>query len=178
VPGTAAGALRAAGLWAIDDEHDFDSEDWWFRCTVPDPNGDGPWRLRIEGLATLGDVWLGRRHVLRTENMFRSYDVDVDSLPPGTELLICCRALRPLLTGSRPRPRWKTRLVRNQSLRWFRTTLLGRMPGWSPHPAPVGPWRPVRLESAQQWSRPRCDARRLPGGGRTPTAINPDTPSR
>src|SRR5206468_3391681 len=48
----------------------------------------------------------------------------------------------------RPRPRWKTALVEAQNLRWFRTTLLGRMPGWSPAVPPVGPWQPIVLECA------------------------------
>ncbi len=31
-------------------------------------------------------------------------------------------------------------------VRWFRTTLVGRAPGFAPGPATVGPWRPVWLE--------------------------------
>jgi beta-mannosidase len=37
-------------------------------------------------------------------------------------------------------------MVENQQIRWFRSTLLGRTPGWSPPAAPVGPWRAIRLE--------------------------------
>jgi beta-mannosidase len=37
-------------------------------------------------------------------------------------------------------------LVDHQQLRWFRTTLLGKMPGWSPPMRPVGPWRSVAIE--------------------------------
>jgi beta-mannosidase len=37
-------------------------------------------------------------------------------------------------------------MIENQQLRWFRTTLLGRTPGWSPPAAAVGPWRPARIE--------------------------------
>jgi len=44
------------------------------------------------------------------------------------------------------RPRWKTALVGEQNLRWLRTTLLGRMPGWTPPITCVGPWLPVVLE--------------------------------
>ena len=55
-------------------------------------------------------------------------------------------ALDPLLAARRPRPRWRAPMIEHQQLRWFRTTLLGRTPGWSPPAAAVGPWRPVRVE--------------------------------
>ncbi len=38
-------------------------------------------------------------------------------------------------------------MVAEQNLRFFRTSLLGRAPGFAPGPAPVGPWRPVRLRA-------------------------------
>src|SRR5262249_39248537 len=66
------------------------------------------------------------------------------------ELLIRFGALSSALATKRPRPRWKTRLASHQQLRWIRTSLVGRMPGWSPPVAPVGPWRPIVLE---RWSR-------------------------
>ena len=59
--------------------------------------------------------------------------------------MIGVRALAPLLAERRPRPRWRTRLVADQGLRWFRTSLFGRIPAFAPGPAPVGPWRPVTL---------------------------------
>ena len=52
------------------------------------------------------------------------------------------------LAEKRPRPRWKATIVAQQQLRWFRTSLLGRIPSWTPHIAPVGPWRPITLEHA------------------------------
>src|SRR5947208_354414 len=42
VPGTAAGALRAAGQWTVDDDRDFDAEDWLFRFPVRLVADDGP----------------------------------------------------------------------------------------------------------------------------------------
>jgi len=39
-------------------------------------------------------------------------------------------------------------MLEHQQLRWIRTTLLGRTPGWSPRCPPVGPWRPVWLGPA------------------------------
>jgi len=56
------------------------------------------------------------------------------------------RALAPLLVDHKPRPRWRTRIVGQQALRRYRTTLFGRAPGFAPGPAPVGPWRAVTLE--------------------------------
>ncbi len=152
VPGTAAGALRDAGRWAwgTEDEEILDGRDWWFRCRFPGPNlsspgGGGPWELHLGGVATLADVWLGASHLLHSENMFLAHRLGVERLEPDNELAIRCAALSPVLGARHPRPRWKSRLVRSQSLRWYRTTLLGRMPGWSRWAAPVGPWRPIRL---------------------------------
>src|SRR5262249_29253187 len=34
VPGTAAGALRDAGLWSWDTPRAFDAEDWWWRAPL------------------------------------------------------------------------------------------------------------------------------------------------
>ena len=81
--------------------------------------------------------------------MFQEHTVDVgDVLVPGDNVLaIRCRALTPeLATQRRPRARWRTRLVADNNLRWFRTMLLGRIPSFSPRPAAVGPWRPITLE--------------------------------
>ena len=80
--------------------------------------------------------------------MFASHAVDVGGLlRDENQLAIRCRALDPLLRERRrPRARWRTRVVANQNLRFFRTTMLGRAPGFAPGPAPVGPWRPVWLE--------------------------------
>jgi len=41
-------------------------------------------------------------------------------------------------------------MVTHQQLRWWRTTLLGRTPGWSPPAAVVGPWRRVWLATRQR----------------------------
>ncbi|MFO1426565.1 MAG: hypothetical protein U1F11_06250 [Steroidobacteraceae bacterium] len=55
------------------------------------------------------------------------------------------RSLTRALATKRPRPRWRVPMIEQQQLRWFRTTLLGRTPGWSPPAAAVGPWRPIWL---------------------------------
>lgn len=148
VPGTAAQALAAAGEWDFDRPRDFDASDWWYRASFTHDAGEchGDHHLIFDGLATLADIWLNGVLIARTDSMFRTYDVDVSAtLQRRNDLLICFRSLRSALAARRPRPRWKTKLVDQQNLRWFRTTLLGRIPGWSPPVAPVGPYRPIRL---------------------------------
>ncbi len=149
VPGTAASALLAAGRWTLDTPRDFDLDDWWFECrfgrpAVPD--GSGRWILTFEGLATLAEVWLNGAPILTSANMFLQHDVDVTAALTAENILtLRFRSLKTELTRRRPRPRWKTKLVEHQQLRWIRTTLLGRIPGWSPPVAAAGPWRPVLL---------------------------------
>jgi beta-mannosidase len=146
MPGTAASAMRDAGRWSWEDKHDFDAEDWWFRCNFPAEAGGRPRLLDVGGLATIADAWLNGHHILSSANMYRQYHIEVgDQLQEDNELVVRCAALRPLLSERRPRPRWKTGLIYHQNLRWFRTTLLGRMPGWTPPAAPVGPWQPVTV---------------------------------
>ncbi|MGD0196629.1 MAG: hypothetical protein ABSC56_01800 [Solirubrobacteraceae bacterium] len=147
-PGTAAGALRAAGRWqwGVADETELDGRDWWFRATFAAPEA-GRWQLSLGGLATLADVWLNGEHLLRSESMFLAHSLAVE-LTRGNELVIRCAALDGAPAPSRPRARWKSRLVRSQSLRFRRTSLLGRMPGSDPWAAPVGPWRPLSLVPA------------------------------
>lgn len=143
VPGTVASALRAEKQWSQSDARDFDASDWWFRCRFSAEPGAA--RLGFDGLATLAEVWLNGERILESRSMFVAHRVDVH-VEAENELLVRFASLGRALAERRPRPRWKTRLVAQQQLRWFRTTLLGRMPGWSSRPAPVGPFRPVWLE--------------------------------
>jgi beta-mannosidase len=154
VPGTAAGALRDAGTWRVGESRDFDGADWWFRTRfATDPaTGDDEIRLALDGIATVSEVFLNRERVLQSDSMFAAHRVDVSGrLRAGddvaNELVICCRALGPRLrVRRRPRARWRTRLVAEGNLRFYRTMLLGRAPGFAPGPACVGPWKPVRIE--------------------------------
>lgn len=143
VPGTAADALRTAGLWSLDRERDFDAEDWWWRLRFhPEP---GAALLGFDGIATHSEVWLDGKRVLDSDNMFIAHALPVE-LSGEHELLIHCRALGQALEQKRPRPRWRVPMLEKQQLRWIRTTLLGRTPGWSPPCAAVGPWRKVWIE--------------------------------
>ena len=128
---------------------DFDAEDWWFRCPFElDPaRAAEPAVLELGGVATISEVFLNGVLVLESDSMWREHTVDVTGrLRTVNELVIACRALAPLLTKRRrPAARWRTRVVNNGNLRWFRTMVFGRSPGFAAHPAAVGPWRPVRL---------------------------------
>lgn len=149
-PGTVAGALQATGQWDFSKPRDLDAEDWWYRTNFAAPDGIAgqPCHLCFDGLATLAEVWLNGRRILATDNMFRAYRVEATHLLLArNELVICFRSLAEDLKKKRPRPRWKTNLVSHQQLRWSRSSLLGRIPGWSPPAPAVGPWRPVRLDT-------------------------------
>ena len=149
VPGTAAGALRDLGQWSWgeNDQDLLDGGEWWYRCRfdAPTDSTESPWQLELDGLATVADVWLNEAHLLHSENMWRVHRLAVDRIEPRNELLLRFAALTPLLARRRPRPRWRSLLLRSQNQRWYRTTMLGRVPGWAPSGAPVGPWRPLRL---------------------------------
>lgn len=139
VPGTAASALRAAGLAATED---LDEQDWWWETSLPGVEGAV---LRLGGLATVAEVWVDELCVHRGENMFVATDVPLGDVTAGARLRLVCRALGPLLRARHPRPSWRTRLVATQNLRFFRTALLGRLRSDGATPAPVGPWRGIAL---------------------------------
>jgi beta-mannosidase len=106
--------------------------------------------LGFDGLATLAEVWLNGKPLCQSANMFLAHEFDISGLlEPSNELIIRFAPLQPFLAVRRPRARWRTPMVSHQQLRWVRTTLLGRTPGWSPPAAPVGPWRPIWLEWRQ-----------------------------
>ncbi len=145
-PTTAAATLRASGQWNFDTPRDFDAEDFWWRLRLADGQVEaGPALLGFDGLATLADVWLDGVHVLHSENMFLSHTLPI-AIAGAHELLIRCAALAPELAKKRPRPRWRVPMLTQAQLRWFRTSLLGRTPGWSPPCPAVGPWRPIWIE--------------------------------
>ncbi len=168
VPGTAAAALWEAGRWQPGDQRDFDAEDWWFRAEFEaEPAAEGEEvLLRLGGIATVAEVFLNGSLFLKSDSMFAAHALDVGMLlrSGGNELAVRCRALGPLLGARRkPRARWRTKLAAG-NLRFFRTMLLGRAPGFAPGPAAVGPWRPVWLERRRRVALDRLDLRtRLDG---------------
>ncbi len=150
--GPVGDVLRQLQLWSLDaSPRRFDAEDWWYRLTFdlgddPDPSGAV---LHFDGLATVADIWLNGQLLLSCANMFLAHRCDVAQALKrhGNELVMVFRSLDQALTKRRPRPRWRAPMIENQQLRWFRTTVLGRTPGWSPPAAVVGPWRGVWLSA-------------------------------
>ena len=152
-----AALLADAGEWRIDGPaRRFDAETWYYRLRLDAPAAmlAAGGRFVFDGLATCCEVSFNGAVVLGTRNMFRAHAVDIPAAawkPAGNELLLRFDALDTHLAARRPRPRWRTPMVEHQQLRFWRTTLLGRTPGWSPAAAVVGPWRGV-------WLAPRVAA--------------------
>ncbi|NJN79294.1 MAG: glycoside hydrolase family 2 protein [Anaerolineales bacterium] len=139
-----------ATIASLTNETDIEKFDWWY-FTEFEFNQTGKKHILIfDGLATLAEIWLNDEKILTTENMFLQYKVDVtEKLKEKNTLAIRFRSIHQALEVQRKRPKWKTKLVENQNLRWFRTTLLGFIPGWTPPIKPIGIWREVHLESVE-----------------------------
>jgi len=140
-----------------------DDHDVWYRLVFdhPWPNDRHPLELHLEGLATQCRVWLNGIAVLQSQNMFLAHRLSVDTplRTDGNELLLHFEALSASLAHKRPRPAWRTPMVAHQQLRWIRTSLLGRMPGWSPPWPAIGPWRPVSLRQVTGDQPSHCTLR-------------------
>jgi len=148
VPGTVAQSLAEAGRWSLNEQFDFDGQDYWYKTEfrLLDATQQQTTLLHLGGLATLCEVWVNGQRVLKSDNMFLAHQVDVSTVVQAeNSLYLCFRSLAKALAQRRARPRWKTRLVDHQQLRWFRTSLLGRIPDWTPPVAPVGPWKAVSI---------------------------------
>ena len=155
VPGTVATSVLGDETDLFHPGMDVDAFDWWYETEFEGDTAASS-VLLFEGLATIAEVWLNGRPIHASRNMFRRYRIDVsDVIAPTNHLAIVFRSVSHDLRTRRPRPRWKTNLVNNQQLRWLRTTLLGRIPGWTPPIPPIGPWRNVVLEAVDAY---RVDA--------------------
>ncbi len=162
-PGEVSDPARLAELeWAparVPGHTGGDDRDWWFRArfNAEAPRDGERLTLCCDGLATVCEVFVNGASVLASESMWVAHETDIGGFVRSgeNEVTIRCQALDPLLAEPRkPRARWRTRLARDGNLRWWRTTLLGRAPGFAPAPPLVGPWRAVRLERR---SGPRVD---------------------
>jgi beta-mannosidase len=149
--GPVAEVLRATGRWSLDGPpRRFDEHDWWYRVAfdAPEAAGEHATWLCFDGLATQAHAWLNGEPLLHSSNMFVAQERRVDALlrPGRNQLVLRFQSLDALLAQKRARPRWRAPMVAHQQLRWHRTTLLGRTPGWSPPAAVVGPWKDIALE--------------------------------
>ena len=143
VPGTIASALTARGVaW---ESADIDNHAWWYRASFPAQHARG--LLALDGLAGAAEVWVNGALVARVSDMFVSSQLRLDALAAENELVIRFDSIAPQLEVRRPRPRWRVARLAHQNLRWLRTSLWGRLRGAVPVPAPVGPWRPVRVHA-------------------------------
>lgn len=142
VPSTVAATLCAAGRWSLDAPTPLHDRDWWWLTTLEE---DGPRILRLDGLATLAEVFLDGEKILASASMFLAHEVTIEA-KRGATLAIAFRSLHRHLDGVKPkRARWRSTLVPEQRLRAVRTTLLGHMPGWCPPVDAIGPFRPITL---------------------------------
>jgi beta-mannosidase len=112
---------------------------------------DVPGKLEVGGIATVWNLLVDGTVAASGRSMFERHVVDIEA--GDHEVRILVHPLTDLLdtVPSKPRQRWRTQLVEDARLRWVRTQLLGRAPGFSPGPV-VGPHRPVVLVTGE---RPR-----------------------
>ncbi|MBG0811305.1 hypothetical protein IY145_18300 [Methylosinus sp. H3A] len=140
VPGTLAQALIEEGA-SFDDLPPLDALDVWYKTSF---TNSAPAELRLHGLATLADVYLDGRLTLRSDNMFHSHRIEVET-PGAHDLHIRFRSVEREIATKSGRARWRPRMITPAGLRHIRTTALGRLPGFAPPTPPVGPWRAVEL---------------------------------
>jgi len=158
IPSTVASAiaLKEPDCWTPN--INYDDFDWWYRFEFSSlkelfnfSKQNTP-RLYFDGLATLCEIWFNDNKLLTTENMFRGYQLDLENdIKPTDQLILVFRSVSNTFNIKRPRPRWKTKLVKNQQMRWIRTTVLGHVSAWTPPIKAVGPWRDIRIETAKSF---------------------------
>jgi beta-mannosidase len=115
-----------------------------------------PGVLEVGGIATVWDLLVDGEVARSGRSMFERCEVPVEA--GEHEVRIVVHPLTELLAGlpTKPRQRWRTMLVEDAKLRWVRTQLLGRAPGFSPGPPVVGPYRPVVLRTGPAAPRLRA----------------------
>ena len=173
------------------DGRDPDAEDWWFRtrASTPMPADSGEEVvLRFDGLASVSEVHLNGELILLSDSMFTGHEVDVGE-PAARQQ----RASNPLPAPSRRScspsgsrgPAGGRSSSRTAICASSRASIFGRAPGFSPGPAPVGPWRAISIERRTERRRRGAGAATSPGGRRRrprhvrppAAAIDGETPS-
>jgi beta-mannosidase len=98
--------------------------------------------LRFDGIATLATLIVDKLTVADSASMW--VPIEVPLAAGRHDIEVHCRALAPEFEIPRkPRARWRQKVAYDNNLRWFRTSLNGRAPGFAPGPPVVGLWRPV-----------------------------------
>lgn len=147
VPGTVAGALRDAGLGPLDTTQ-ADGHDWWWSTRI-EVEGSARavqvYRLELRGVATVSEIFWDGVRVAHSLTGLDDVVADLAVTPGGHDLAIVCRALSLVPVPRKPRPRWRSTLVADSSLRWRRTPLIGRIP-WAGTAPVVGPWGEASLK--------------------------------
>jgi beta-mannosidase len=133
----------------VSNHNDFD---WWFVCEFDKPavNSLSNGLITFPPIATIAEVWLNERHILSSQSMFVSNTIAECEFSESNRLVICIRGLSNYLNQKLPRPRWKTKLVKQQTLRWFRTSLLGHIPAWTPKQPIAGILGPITIGTDYQ----------------------------
>ncbi|WP_157874180.1 glycoside hydrolase family 2 protein [Psychromicrobium lacuslunae] len=144
VPGTAAAAWRDAFGLAAALDLDTDAWDWWFLGRFSGPNESLPLSFESAGIASYATVWLDDQAVASSSGAFDELSASLELSPGQHEIAIHCRSLSSVPVPSKPRGRWRSALVSNNTLRWHRTQLLGHI-RWHGTAKTVGPWAPLRL---------------------------------
>jgi len=121
-----------------------DDFDWWQRCAF---DAREPAVIDFQGLTFPATVFVDGERVADVTSMFLPVRVEVE--PGRHEICVYFGSLTAWLKPRRPRGRWRSSLVAAQSLRWARTTLIGRAPVYGDLPAYVGIWRPVVATSTR-----------------------------
>jgi beta-mannosidase len=152
-PCTIAAACTNAGVWSMEQPtFALDEFDWWVHISLTELDQQAETVLRAEGLATLSEVWWNDERIATSASMFVPVSAAIPELHRADEssMWLCFRSISDHVRVSanrRDRPAWKSRLVDHQGLRRVRTSLLGRMPGWSPPVPAIGPYRPLQLSN-------------------------------
>ena len=145
VPSTVAMAVNGSQPTCWNPKYNYDEYDWWYLFEFNDlklpSNSINTENTSIcfNGLATLCEIWLNQTKLGSTDNMFRGYEFELNGLKETDKLILVFRSITRNLNQKRPRPRWKTKLVDNQQMRWIRSTVLGHSGFWTPPIRAIGP---------------------------------------
>ncbi|MCC5841038.1 MAG: glycoside hydrolase family 2 protein [Opitutales bacterium] len=171
VPGCVHTALRATGIlpdpWFRDGEKDLHwvcARGWIYdRIFSWDPaEGVGEPLLVMEGLDTLCEVRLNGKSLLSTDNMFRSWSVEIGEWLRAGEnhLELCFASVLPFLREARahrPLPAWCEFREEFRGRGHLRKMACGFGWDWGFMAPGIGPWKSVRIISGARWENVRVD---------------------